>query len=133
MKKPIKEKDIHPKDKDNNYVYPTLKFIAEETLIPSEVYFKVLIEKGVTKSRAKETINALTKNVQLDTIKTDIFYMNKKFKHLSSKTEDEQKLYISIEKPKYRKYDYAGYLGKLNLDKLPLKLSKFRYELSLLL
>lgn len=138
--KPIKnkEKDIHPKDNNNNnYVYSTLKFQYEQITLPSNTYKEVLVQSGVSKSKAKEVINALNRHVHSEMIKLDKVSMDKIIKFFLTKPKEQQDNYIKTYKKNnkdyIREYNYSKILGELNLQKLPLSLIRYKYELSLLI
>ena len=137
--KPIKnkEKDIHPKDNNNNYVYSTLKFQYEQITLPSNTYKEVLVQSGVSKSKAKEVINALNRHVNFELIKLDKVSMDKIIKFFLTKPKEQQDNYIRTYKKNnkdyIREYNYSKILGELNLQKLPLSLIRYKYELSLLI
>lgn len=137
--KPIKnkEKDIHPKDNNNNYVYSTLKFQYEQITLPSNTYKEVLVQSGVSKSKAKEVINALNRHVHSELIKLDKVSMDKIIKFFLTKPKEQQDNYIKTYKKNnkdyIREYNYSKILGELNLQKLPLSLIRYKYELSLLI
>ena len=127
-----KEKDIHPKDNNNNYVYPTLKRVYSDLVIPYSTYIEDLEAKGISKSRAKEVVSGLKNHIKDSFVKVDVHYMNKRSKKLSNMTSDEQKEYIAKEKVKIKEFNFSKELGNLDISKLPLSLIKYKYELSLL-
>lgn len=107
----------------------SLEKIYEEITIPENHFKELMVEFGVSLSKAKVVAKSLTLHI-LETTKIPIHEMNKRFDTFSKRNKYNRDNFIKSNN-KENKIDYLSKIHKLNLNNLPKSLMKYKQELKL--
>ena len=107
----------------------SLEKIYEELTIPENHFKELMVEFGVSLSKAKVISKSLTLHI-LETTKRPIHEMNKRFDSYSKRNKKNRDNFI-ISNNMDNKIDYISKIHKLNLNNLPKSLMKYKQELKL--